>query len=108
MSQSDLGIVLMWSTLRTGMRLVSGGILPAPKLRGLLNTKPLHDHLEESMACVNGEITGINANIQRGKIKAISLVTTSYSTGQSVVWIQGKDIEPWIRPQRVTILGIRK
>jgi NTE family protein len=89
--------------MRTGMRLVSGGILPAPRIRGLLDTEPLRLHLEESFAAINGELTGIPANIKRGKLKAIALVTTSYSTGQTVVWVQGKDVEPWTRPQRVTI-----
>src|SRR5262245_60776871 len=94
---------LLWGAMRTGMRLVSGGILPAPRIRGLLDTDPLRLHLEESFAAINGELTGIPANIKRGKLKAIALVTTSYSTGQTVVWVQGKDIEPWTRPQRVTI-----
>ena len=94
---------LLWSTLRAGMRLVSGGVLPAPKLRGLLDTAPLRQHLEESFAAINGELTGIPANIKRGKLKAISLITTSYTTGQTVVWIQGRDVQPWSRPQRITI-----
>jgi NTE family protein len=92
-----------WTALRAGMRLVSGGILPSPQVRGLLDTAPLRQHLEESFACINGELTGIAANIKRDKLKAVAIVATSYSTGQSVVWIQGKDVELWTRPQRLTI-----
>ncbi|MGH7467007.1 MAG: patatin-like phospholipase family protein [Longimicrobiales bacterium] len=94
---------LLWSTVRAAMRLVSGGVFPAPQVRSLLDTRPLHEHLEEAFAAIDGELTGIQANIKRGKLKAIALVTTSYSTGQTVVWIQGKDVAPWIRPQRITI-----
>ena len=94
---------IIWSVARVGLRLVSGGYFPAPKIRGLLDTKPLREHLEEAYACVNGELTGIDANVRRGKLKAVAIVTTSYSTAQSVVWVQGKDLELWTRPQRVTI-----
>jgi NTE family protein len=94
---------IAWSAFRVGMRLMSGGFLPAPKIRGLLDTKPLRGHLEEAYACVHGELTGIEANIRRGKLKAVAIVATSYSTAQSVVWVQGKDLELWMRPQRVTI-----
>ena len=94
---------MVWTALRAGSRLVSGGIIPAPKIRGLLDTQPLREHLEEAYAAINGELTGIEANLARGKIKALAIVATSYSTGQSVVWIQGRNIEPWTRPQRLTI-----
>jgi NTE family protein len=94
---------IAWSAFRVGMRLMSGGVLPAPKIRGLLDTKPLRAHLEEAYACVHGELTGIDANIRRGKLKAVAIVATSYSTAQSIVWVQGKDLELWSRPQRVTI-----
>ena len=67
--RADAGSML-WSAMRTGMRLFSGGVLPAPKLQGLLNTGPLRDHLEEAYAAINGELTGIEANMKRGKLKA--------------------------------------
>src|SRR5687768_851305 len=94
---------LSWTALRMGVRLMTGGIIQGPKVRGFLNTQPLREHLEEAFAAIHGELTGIEANIKRGKLKALAIVATSYSTGQSVVWIQGKDIEPWTRPQRVTV-----
>ena len=100
--RADAGSML-WSALRAGMRLLSGGVLPAPKLQGLLNTQPLREHLEEAYAAVNGELTGIDANLKRGKLKAIAIVTTSYSTGQSVVWVQGTNVKLWTRPQRISV-----
>ena len=91
---------LAWQTVRFGMRLVSGGVLPAPEVRAFLDTKPLWNTLEESLAVVNGELTGVKANIERGKLKAVAITSTSYTTGQSVTWIQGRDINLWARPQR--------
>jgi NTE family protein len=91
---------LAWHATRFGMRLVSGGILPAPEVRAFLDTKPLWTTLEESLPIVDGELTGIKANIERGKLKAVAITATSYTTGQSVTWVQGRDIELWTRPQR--------
>jgi NTE family protein len=91
---------LAWQAARMGMRLVSGGVLPAPQVRAFLDTKPLWNTLEESYAVVDGELTGIRSNIERGKIKAFALTSTSYTTGQSVTWVQGRDITLWSRPQR--------
>jgi len=91
---------IAWHAMRFGMRLVSGGVLPAPEVRAFLDTKPLWTTLEESLPIVDGELTGIEANIERGKLKAVAITATSYTTGQSVTWVQGRDIELWTRPQR--------
>jgi NTE family protein len=91
---------LAWQAARVGLRLVSGGVLPAPEVRAFLDTKPLWNTLEESLAVVNGELTGIKANVERGKLKAVAITATSYTTGQSVTWVQGRDINLWARPQR--------
>jgi NTE family protein len=49
---------------------------------------------------VDGELTGIRYNLALGKLKAIALSTSSYTTGQSLTWIQGQDLHDWTRPQR--------
>lgn len=95
---------LGWTALRTSMRLMSGGLLPAPAVRALLETQPLRELLTEALAAVDGELTGIEANLIRGKLNAVALITTSYTTGQTVVWVQGRDDVPlWHRPQRLAI-----
>lgn len=94
---------MAWHAMRFGARLVSGGIFPAPKVRGFLDTEPLYNILEENYAAIEGELTGIEASIQRGKLKAFAITATSYSTGQSVTWLQGRDIKVWERPQRKAI-----
>lgn len=91
---------ISWHAMRFGMRLISGGIFPAPKVKGFLDTQPLGSLLEEQYAAIDGELTGIAASIARGKLKAIAITATSYSTGQSITWIQGQDISLWERPQR--------
>lgn len=86
--------------LRMGLRLMSGGLLRGPNVQAFLNTQPLGELLEEALAAVDGELTGVEASIARGKLKAFAITATSYSTGQSVTWVQGRDIKLWERPQR--------
>lgn len=91
---------LAWNVVRSGFQLVSGGLVRAPRLRGMLDTSPLHSFLQEALPSVDGSIAGIEHNLQRGVLNSVAVSTTSYTTGQSVVWVQGRDIETWARPQR--------
>ena len=94
---------LAMNSMRWLKRLGSGGIGGArSQVRGLVDTQPLRKHLTEALHAVDGEVTGIQYNIDRGKLKAVALSTTSYSTGSSVTWLQGDNIEPWSRPGRLT------
>ncbi len=91
------------NALRWGVRLMTGGLVKPPPVHAFLDTQPLHDFLEEVYAAVNGRLTGIDSNLRRGVLKAVAISTTSYSTGQSVVWVQGRDIEHWTRPKRRSV-----
>lgn len=86
---------------RWGLRLTAGGMTEA-RTRGLVDTQPLRQLLEDALAPVGGELTGIDYNLHRGTLKAVSLSTTDFTTGQSVVWVQGREIETWERPGRVS------
>jgi NTE family protein len=86
---------------RWGLRLTSGGVTEA-RARGLVDTAPLRHFLEEALAPVNGELTGIDYNLHRGSLRAVTISTTDYTTGQSVVWVQGRDIQTWERPGRTS------
>jgi NTE family protein len=103
----DVFRVDTWSlarnALRWSLRLVSGGARGAPRVRGLLDTEPLRKLLYEVLAPVQGEITGIDYNLAQGKLRAVAVITTSYTTGQTVVFVKGTDIRPWRRPQRRTV-----
>jgi NTE family protein len=94
---------LLGQVVRGGVQLVSGGARGAPRMRGMVSTDPLRVFLEEALSPVHGELTGIDYNLERGSLKAVAIITTSYTTGQSVVWVQGRDIETWERPQRRSI-----
>ncbi|GIT49996.1 MAG: patatin [Gemmatimonadota bacterium] len=92
--------------IRWLIQLVSGGIRGAPRVRGLVDTRPLHEYLTEVLHAADGELTGIQYNLERGRLKAAALTTTSYSTGRSVTWVQGSHISEWERPQRKALRAI--
>ncbi len=88
--------VLTWA-----LKLVSGGLgTRNVHIRGLVDTRPLRRFLTEALHAVDGELTGVQYNLDRGHLRAVALSTSSYTTGQSVTWVQGEDIQEWERPQR--------
>jgi NTE family protein len=97
----DVGALLS-NMGRWGLQLAGAGVRET-RVRGLVDTTPLGDLLTEALAPVEGELTGIDYNLHRGTLKAVALGTTSYSTGQSIVWVQGRDLETWERPSRRAI-----
>ena len=94
------GSALLANGMRWVRQLVSGGFAGPPRVRGLMDTGPLRTYLTEVLHAVDGELTGIGANLEAGRLKAVAISTSSYSTGQSVTWVQGQDILEWERPQR--------
>jgi NTE family protein len=97
--RADVGS-LARNTVRWGARLVSGGVAFAPRAKSLLDTAPLRRLLTSVMTTVSGELIGIGENVEAGRLQALALTTLNYATGQTVTWIQGRDIETWERPQR--------
>jgi len=91
---------LTWIGLRWIFQLLSGGVGGAVRVRGLVDTTPLRNYLSEVLHAVDGELTGIQYNLALGRLKAVALSTSSYTTGQSLTWIQGQDLDDWTRPQR--------
>jgi NTE family protein len=84
-----------------GLRLVGGGLSRREPRRGLVDTAPLRRFLCDSLKVSPDEpIHGIQQNIDSGALRAVALTATSYTTGQSVTWLQGRDVELWQRPQR--------
>ncbi|RMH18087.1 MAG: patatin [Acidobacteria bacterium] len=72
-------------------------------VRGLLDTSPLRRFLQRALHTTD-RIAGIGHNLDAGHLRAVSLTTLNYATGQTVTWVEGRDVEPWIRPQRVARL----
>jgi len=91
---------IAWSAFRWGSRLTAGGGHGVARVQGLLDTTPLRELLEEVMITREGVLTGIDYNLERGALKSVAIITASYTTSQSVVWVQGRDIAPWTRPNR--------
>ena len=91
-------------SVRWGGRLLAGGKYPLPPARSMVDTAPLRALMEGLLqADDEGRITGIAANLDAGWLKAVALTASSYTTGQSVTWVQpraGCGIETWERPQR--------
>jgi NTE family protein len=94
---------LLTNTARWGMRLVSGGTVVETQTRGLVDTAPLRAYLTRALAPRDGLLTGIDHNIARGSLRAVALSSTDYATGQSIVWMQGRDVKEWERPKRRSI-----
>jgi NTE family protein len=97
--------------VRWGLRLVSGGVPGAPRTRSLVDTSPLRELLMRTMhAEPDGTIPGISRSLAEGRVRAVALTASSYTTGQSVTWVQsfeGCGVLDWERPQRrgVTVHG---
>lgn len=86
---------------RWGIRLVGGGGHGKEPTRGLLDTAPLKRVLERALPHdAEGALPGIQHNIRTGRLDAVALSATSYTTGQSVTWVQGRDVSLWQRPTR--------
>jgi len=95
---------LGFSAVRWGLRLISGGIVRPPELRAVLDTGPLRSFLQEALVEVDGTIPGIEYNLERGVLRACAIIATSYTTGQTVAFVEGRNVTPWKRPQRRTAL----
>ncbi len=85
---------------RWALTLVSGGSSIGPRVKGLVDTQPLRDFLEGCLTVEDGEIVGIQHNIDRGRLEALALTTLDYTTGRTVTWVQGRAIEGWERSYR--------
>jgi NTE family protein len=94
---------------RWGLRLVSGGKSSAPAVRSLVDTTPLRHFLERVLeAGPGGELTGVTRRIDQNRISAVALTASSYTTGQSVTWVQGRGrgrVLTWEGPQRESVGG---
>lgn len=93
-----------WRMLRWGGRLITGGNSPLPPSKSMVDTKPLREVLERELrATRNGHIEGINQSLRDGWLRAFALTASSYTTGQSITWVQTREdcgMPAWERPLR--------
>lgn len=88
------------NVLRTGLKLVSGGVIRTPRTYALVDTNPLREFLREKIGGANGGLRGVAENIARGELRALAVTASSYSTGQSITWVEGRGIDHWERAHR--------
>jgi len=93
--------------LQWGSRLLAGGRHPLPPARSMVDTAPLRALVERLLQPDSmGGIPGIMRSLEAGWLQAIALTGSSYTTGQSVTWVQKRDgcaIGTWERPQRKSV-----
>lgn len=89
---------------RWGMRLMMGKAWRAIHgARSLLDPAPLCALLERILKPNDGHLPGIMHNLDRDALRAVAVTASSYSTGQSVTWVQGRGITQWERAHRRSI-----
>jgi NTE family protein len=92
---------------RWGLRLFSGGVPGTPRARSLVDTTPLLELLTRTLApSPEGALSGIARNLDAHRLRAVALTASSYTTGQSVTWVQSVDgcgVLTWERPQRKSV-----
>ena len=96
-------LALARNVARTGLRLVSGGAFRTRRLYSLVDTAPLAGLLEHSLRAEKGEIPGIERNLSAGALRAVAITASSYATGQSITFVQGRDIQLWERAHRRSV-----
>jgi NTE family protein len=86
----------LWTVARS---LIRG--TPGPK-QALLDTAPLRAYLEERLPTdLNGRFTGVQDNLDAGRLQGLAISTSNYDTLQTVTWVQGCSIRGWERPNRL-------
>ena len=94
---------LAWRAFRWGGRLLSGGKSPLRPSKSMVDTTPLREVLERELHATTGPIDGIGRSLRDGWLRAFALTGSSYTTGQSITWVQTRDdcpMEGWERPLR--------
>jgi NTE family protein len=89
-----------------GIRLITGGSAPnAVTTRSLVDTGPLRQLLQGILKPEHGKLTGIEKNIQEGVLRAVAITASSYTTGQSISWVQGREVNEWQRAHRKSVFS---
>jgi len=80
------------------------------KKQTLLDTAPLRAYLRERLPTnAHGLFTGVEDNLEAGRLDGLAISTSNYATLQTVTWVQGCEMRDWERPNRIgrrTKLGL--
>src|SRR5262245_54143361 len=88
---------------RLGLKLVSGGAAAAPRPHAAVDTAPLQALLQGVLAETPEGLPGIAENLRRRSLRAVAITASSYTTGQSITWVEGSDIPLWERAHRKSV-----
>ncbi|MEX0821704.1 MAG: patatin-like phospholipase family protein [Rhodothermales bacterium] len=72
-------------------------------MRAFGDTLPLRTYLERTLDTEDGRLTGVSDRLNSGRLRAVAILTTCYTTGQTISWVQGDEFERWERPNRIGI-----
>jgi NTE family protein len=93
---------------RWGTKLLSGGGR-TPRVRSLVDTAPLRHLLEEVLRPgEDGAIPGIGGNLRAGRLDAVAVTASSYTTGQSITWVESREgcgVLAFEGPRRQSVAG---
>ena len=68
----------------------------------ILDMGPHRRYLMQQLpAATDGSLPQIRENLQSAELKSFCITTTNYSTGQSVSWVQGHNLQTWDRSNRI-------
>ncbi|MFT5132748.1 MAG: NTE family protein, partial [Gammaproteobacteria bacterium] len=87
------------------LRLLMGRASKQVKIRAMVDTDPLRMFLEGILHSQEGRLSGIQTSIDSGELKGIALTASSYSTGQSITWVQGENVKHWERAHRKSVMS---
>ncbi len=71
-----------------------------PAEGGFLDTTPLQEFVTGLLGPLGEPMAAVEAAVEEGQLGAFAITTTSYTTGQSVTWVQGEGVELWDRAMR--------
>jgi NTE family protein len=87
--------VMAWSA-----RLMLGAASRRVQAQSMVDPTPLCTMLERILKPSHRHLPGIEQNLARGELKAVAVTASSYSTGQSVTWVQGIQPDRWEQGHR--------
>ena len=96
-------IPTLLNVARWGLRLLLGRASHTIHTRSLLDASPLQAFIGGALGAEGNALPGVRRNIESGVLKAFAITGSSYSTGESVTWIQGRAIRMWDRAHRKSV-----
>lgn len=89
--------------VRTGAKLTSGGVIRERRPYSLVDTRPLRKFLDVALHADDGVLPGVAQNLALGRLRALAITASSYSTGQSVTFVEGGGAPRWERAERKSV-----